>query len=50
MKYHRHIGMNPTSSELSGDPIMRDCCRSRNLLIRMMCFGVTSVLGVKDGK
>ncbi|KAL9070885.1 MAG: hypothetical protein Q9157_005661 [Trypethelium eluteriae] len=47
---HRHIGMNRTFSELSGDPTMRDYCRSRSLLIRMMCSGVMFVLGVKDGK
>ena len=41
--------MNLTFSELSGDPTMRDCCRSRNLLIRMMYSGVMSALGVRDG-
>lgn len=29
---------------------MKDCKRSRRMLIRMMCFGVVCVLEVRDGK
>lgn len=42
--------MNPTSSERFGDPITKDYCGSRRLLIQIAFFGVRFVLAVKIGR
>lgn len=42
--------MSPISKKHSGASIMRDCARSKRLLIQMMCFGAMCVLGMRVGK